>query len=348
MEDAQGSHGASPGGRTAPGTDGAERSRVVPESTGAEAAGRRAVVVVNYGSHDLVERNLSSTLTGLPDVLGVVVDNRTSEAESEAMSDVGRRHGWVVVPSPINVGFGAGVALGVAAARAAGATEFLILNPDAHLDPAAVVKLLARVREKPMELVAPLVVRPDGTSFAELQDLYLADGRMRASRVRPAFIPEADVVRWVSGACFAISSRLWDASGGFDHDYFLYWEDVDLCWRVWAAGGVVRVDEGLTAVHDEGATHASGGPVGAKSPIYYYFNIRNRLIFARKHLDRVSIRRWRRGAPRMALLVLLQGGRRQFRSPRRTIAPALRAVRDGLRGTTGVPRKGGATPKSIH
>jgi GT2 family glycosyltransferase len=320
----------------------------MPEAVAAVPRARRAVVVVNYGSHDLVESNLSATLEGLADVIGVVVDNRTSEAETEAVRELGRRHGWTIVLSPVNVGFGAGVALGVAAARDAEVTEFLILNPDARLAPPAVERLLARVRDAPMELVAPLVVRPDGTGFAELQDLYLADGRMRASRVRPASVPETGVMRWVSGACFAISARLWDATGGFDEDYFLYWEDVDLSRRVWAVGGAVRVDESVTAMHDEGATHAVAGPAGAKSPVFYYFNIRNRLIFARKHLDAASLRRWRRSAPRMALLVLLQGGRRQFRSPGRTVVPALRALRDGLRGEAGVPRKGGASEKSVN
>ena len=164
---------------------------------------------------------------------------------------------------------------------------------------------------------------------------------MRATRARASGISDADVITWVSGACVALSAELWDASGGFDEDYFLYWEDVDLSARVWAVGGTVRVDETVTAVHDEGGTHGFTGPERAKSPIYYYYNVRNRLIFASKHLDEAGQARWRRSAVRIAYRVLLQGGRRQFAHPSKNLVPGLRGVQDGGRYLTrNTPRKG--------
>ena len=312
----------------------------------AEREGRFAVIVVNYGSHELVRQNLGSSLDGL-EVSAVVVDNYVSPSEQDAVRRLVAEQGWAGVLSPDNVGFGAGMRLGIERARQDGATTFLLLNPDARLEPGAVMQLLERAHAYPTELVAPLVIRPDGTSFAELQDLYLEDGRMRASRVRPADVAESGVIHWVSGACIALSAELWDASGGFDDDYFLYWEDVDLSARVWAAGGTVRIEAAVTAIHDEGATHGFSGRAQAKSPLYYYYNIRNRLLFAAKHLDREGQRRWRRTAPRLALLVLLQGGRRQFLHPGRTIVPALRAILDGRRRRIG-PRTGGANRVVPH
>ena len=310
---------------------------------------RFAVVVVNYGSHELLQRNLGPSVAGL-DLDVVVVDNFTTSAERVAVTELAARQGWTAVLSPSNVGFGAGNRLGIERARRGGATTFLLLNPDARLAPADLTRLLARARAHPLELVAPLVARPDGTSFAELQDVYLADGRMRASRVRPPEVPESDVIRWVSGACLAFSAQLWDVSGGFDDDYFLYWEDVDLSARVWRSGGTVRVEADVTAIHDEGATHGFHGALRAKSPVYYYYNIRNRLLFAKKHLDRSAQLRWRRATPRVAMLVLLQGGRRQFLRPGRTIVPALRAIRDGrqARGGMGGPQIGGSQEVDPH
>jgi GT2 family glycosyltransferase len=312
----------------------------------AEQEGRFAVIVVNYGSYELVRQNLGSSVDGL-DMLAVVVDNYISASEQDAVERLAAERDWVAVLSPENVGFGAGMRLGIERARRDGAATFLLLNPDARLEPDAVMQLLERAQAHPSELVAPLVVRPDGTSFAELQDLYLEDGRMRASHVRPADVPESAVIRWVSGACIALSAELWDASQGFDDDYFLYWEDVDLSARVWAAGGTVRVETAVTAIHDEGATHGFRGRAQAKSPLYYYYNIRNRLLFAAKQLDQEGERRWRRTAPRLALLVLLQGGRRQFLHPRRTIVPAVCALLDGRRRRVG-PRFGGADQVVPH
>lgn len=300
----------------------------------AELVERFAVVVVNYGSHELLRSNLAASVVGL-DVCVVVVDNFTSAVEQDSVTALAAEHDWIAVLSPYNVGFGAGNRLGVDRARREGATAFLLLNPDARLEPEDLLRLLRRAEAHPAELVAPLVVRPDGTSFSELQDLYLADGRLRASRMRPPEVAESEVIRWVSGACIALSARLWDAVDGFDDDYFLYWEDVDLSVRVWKCGGEVRVDTAVTAIHDEGATHGFERGTRAKSPLYYYYNVRNRLLFAGKHLDAVRQLRWRKATPRVALLVLLQGGRRQFLRPDRTVVPAVRAIRDGLRGRTG-------------
>ena len=41
---------------------------------------------------------------------------------------------------------------------------------------------------------------------------------------------------WLTGACLAVSKRVWQATGGFDPDYFLYWEDVDYSQRAKAVG----------------------------------------------------------------------------------------------------------------
>jgi len=292
---------------------------------------RAAVVVVNYGSHGLVEANLARTLAGVGDTIGVVVDNFSDAAERAAIDELCRRRGWLSVLSDANEGFGAGVRRGVEAARGTGVRSIVMLNPDAWMDPADLQALVAHTIRDPRVLVAPLVVRPDGTVFADLQDLYLADGTMRASRARPADVPADAVMTWVSGACAALSVELWDASGGFDDDYFLYWEDVDLSARVWAAGGTVEVDRTLRATHDEGGTHGFSTAGRAKSPIYYYYNVRNRYLFAAKHLDEDSRRRWRRSARRVARSVLLQGGRAQFVHPARTVLPAWRALRDGRR-----------------
>lgn len=290
-----------------------------------------AVIVVNFGSHALVDANLSRTLAGLEGVTGVVVDNFTDPAERAAVSELCAARGWTAVLSDRNEGFGTGVRRGVEAIRGRDVRTIVMLNPDAWMEPSALEALVAHAVRDPRALVAPLVVRPDGTVFADLQDLYLADGTMRASRARPAEVREHEVLRWVSGACAALSLELWDASGGFDDDYFLYWEDVDLSARVWAVGGTVELDRDVSAVHDEGGTHGFAAAGRAKSPIYYYYNIRNRFLFARKHLDEDGQRRWRGSATRVARKVLLQGGRRQFVHPARTLVPAWKALRDGRR-----------------
>lgn len=272
-----------------------------------QRSSRPAVVVVNYRSSALLARNLTASTS--PGDLVVVVDNWSDEAERRAVRQLGDEHGWVVECPASNTGFGTGMNLGVASALERGATSVVLLNPDARIEPAATVRLVRQVEDDRSLLLAPRIVTSDGTPWMSgLMDLRLADGTMRSSRHRT---PGAAVMEWVSGAVMALSSDLWLRVGGFDDDYFLYWEDVDLCRRVHEAGGSVRVDASVTAVHDEGGTHADGGG-RAKSETFYYYNIRNRALFARKWLPPADRRRWTATTLRAAWDTMLTGGRRQF------------------------------------
>lgn len=268
---------------------------------------RPALVVVNYGSSGLLAANLPSSSEGVP--LVVVVDSWSGAAERATVRSLADEHGWSVVEPDRNTGFGGGCNLGAAHALRAGATSLVFLNPDARIEPAALASLVEQVEVDRALLLAPRIVDGRGRPWMSgLMDLRLADGTVRSSRHRP---PGAEVVEWVSGAAMALSAELWTATGGFDEDYFLYWEDVDLCRRVHDVGGTVRVDTSVTAVHDEGGTHSTAGS-RAKSPLYYRYNIRNRALYASKWLAPADRRRWARQVPRTARDTLLTGGRRQF------------------------------------
>lgn len=287
-----------------------------------------AIVVVNYGAHALVERNLTRSLNDFGGMV-VVVDNFSTQTEQDAMGAICRRRGWTFFASPTNSGYGGGNNQGAEVAVRLGATELLLLNPDAYISSTALGDLAEYVRHRPMSLVAPVVLRPDGRHYSSATDLHLDTGEMLHRSKRPPNLPAEDVHTWLSGACLMLSVQLWTTVGGFDEDFFLYWEDVDLSHRVALAGGTVEVLESCTAVHDEGSTHSRSVSARAKSPIYYYYNVRNRLLYATKHLPRTTQVRWARSAPRVAYQVLLQGGRRQFVNPRKTFWPALRGVLDG-------------------
>jgi N-acetylglucosaminyl-diphospho-decaprenol L-rhamnosyltransferase len=262
------------------------------------------LVVVNYGSSRLLATNLPRT-TGRSGVRVVVVDSFSGAGERAAVTRLAAAHGWELLTPDTNVGFGGGSNLGAARAVAVGARVLVFLNPDAWTDPAGLAALAAAARSQDRVLVAPRIHRPDGSVYSRgLTYLHRADGTMRARRTSPDDVP------WLSGACLAVGARLWEELGGFDEDYFLYWEDVDLSWRAVALGARLEVVDGAHVVHDEGGTQESRGR--AKSETYYRYDIRNRMVFARKNLGPADVRRWRRALPRAARAVALRGGRRQF------------------------------------
>lgn len=307
-----------------------DASAARPEQTPSFAG--EAVVVVNYGSSRLLADDLARLSRAASGLLTVVVDSFSTRSEREAIVELCRQEDWIAVLPEDNPGFGAGMNAGVARAAEAGAARVLLLNPDAVIAPADARALFDAVAADPDALVAPRILRPDGSVWSAGADVSLVDGRMTSARRRPQ-PPERRAEPWLSGACLCVSLPLWERAGGFADGYFLYWEDVDLSFRVRRAGGRLTLLDGATVTHAEGGTQQSGAESAAtaKSAGYYYFNIRNRMLFAALHLPDDDLVRWLRTSPRIAWEILLQGGRRQFLHPVVPLRAAWRGVRDGRR-----------------
>lgn len=290
-----------------------------------------ALIVVSYASAALLAQHLLRTVASVRPEHVVVVDNRSTDAERAAVRRLADAHDWVLIAPAANLGFGGGVNAGVAAARALGARDLLVLNPDAHIDAASVGALRAAADADGLAMLAPVIRDADGGTWFAGADLYLDDGATRSRAQRGRFAG-AERWEWLSGACLWIPEEAWELTGGFDEDYFLYWEDVDLSRRLVERGGRIRVVPEAVAVHDEGGTHRDAGQRGrAKSSVYYYFNIRNRMLFAVKHLDRSGVARWRSQLLPSAREVLLRGGRRQLLRSTLPVRAAWRGVADARR-----------------
>jgi GT2 family glycosyltransferase/glycosyltransferase involved in cell wall biosynthesis len=309
-----------------------------------------AVVVVSFGSVELLRRNLATADLSGPDVRVVVVDNLSTLANRRAVEALGAAQGWHVVGMPDNRGFGAACNAGVSAARELGCRTFLFLNPDAVISPAVVAELRAHSLREPMSMISPVLVDSGGRVVFRVARTDLRDGRVR-SRPAGAHRRSTDPGDWLCGACVVVHDDLLTRIGGFDEDYFLYWEDVDLGYRAIAAGGTVVLREDLVAVHDEGGTHADGRPEGAKSALYYRYNCRNRLAFAARHLGRRRLLRWVLATPRVSWEILLRGGRRQLlHSPGllgATVVGSLAGVALALRALVTARRPPGQRPSIV-
>lgn len=284
---------------------------------------RTAVIVVNYGSHGLIERNLPALPLTNAGLGVVIVDNHSSETERDAVRRLCADRGWHLVTQS-NLGFGGGVNSGIAAARRLGFRRYIMLNPDAVADVAALRALAAQVGESPDALVAPTILTPAGDVWFSGGTVVVERG-VTVTRGADSTAPHG----WLTGACIAVHDSLWGRLGGFDDRYFLYWEDIDLSWRCVEAGGRLLVRDDIRIVHDAGGTQGGGR---AKSTTYYYYNCRNRLLFATRHLHRRDIIRWALLTPVYARRVLLRGGRRQFlHRPWRPLWAALSGSAHGIR-----------------
>lgn len=301
------------------------------------------IVVVNYGSHGLIDDNLGSTELSRLDAYVVIVDNFSTAEERAAIERVVDEHEWRLIGLADNAGFGAGVNVGLRAADEAGCGCFLVLNPDARVDSQVIAELQQHSLRDPYALISPTLMTPTGEVAFQGSQVYLDTGRIK--RLPPpveaaALGAAGDVINdrtlgdgrpaqaWLPGTCLAVHRDLLAKAGGFDEPYFLYWEDLDLSYRCRASGGSLVIRHDLSVVHDEGGTQQRRDS-RALSERYYYWNCRNRLLFAARHLPARQVFRWIVHTPAESWQILMRGGRRQLlHSPR----PLLATVRGSFAG----------------
>ncbi len=218
-----------------------------------------SAVVVDYHAGPALEDCVASLgANGVREV--VVVDNATP---GTARSILARRP-VTVVETGRNLGYGRGVNRG--AAVAAPSRYLLVTNPDVVVHDGAVDALVAFLEQRDdVALVGPLIVRPDGSLYPSQRvfpNVWLAATHALIApwwptnpATRRYRSPRPDgTVDWVSGACFVIRREVFEAVGGFDERYFMFAEDMDLCWRVRERGLAVAAVSTAVVTHVEGVS----------------------------------------------------------------------------------------------
>jgi len=213
------------------------------------------VVIVSWQAGAM----LCDALEALPDgVPVVVVDNAGETGLAERVQAV-RPDVRLLVPGR-NLGFGQACNLGAAAL---GEADVLLLNPDARLDGAALETLRAALDADPgIAAVGPAVRGPDGMwerTWGEDPGFRAEWAERRQGRTVAERPHEARDVAWLSGCCLLVRRGAWDAVGGFDPGYFLYYEDADLCRRLRAWGGRICFLPRAVVCHARGAVTGSLG-----------------------------------------------------------------------------------------
>lgn len=221
-------------------------------------------LVVSYNTAGLLRRCLAS-LGEAAEV--VVVDN----ASVDGSADMVRREFPAVTLIPLgrNVGFGAGVN---EAARHATHDSFLLLNPDAELGPGALPRMAESLRRRPRagaigfhqvdgHGIFQLSFGPRPSLLLELVRMViqrrLDRGDIRLARLVDRIFSKPRRVPWVTGSSLLVRREAFEAVGGFDENFFLYFEDADLCLRLGEKIGPIWYDPTVTVIHDRGAS-ASG------------------------------------------------------------------------------------------
>lgn len=139
-----------------------------------------------------------------------------------------------VVNNTVVKGFGANHN---AAFSLAGAPYFCVLNPDIRFAQDPLPALIELLADQSVGVVAPLIVNPAGGIEDSARRFPTPAGIIKKACSGPSD-PDYDAGEallypdWVAGMFMVFRAETFRAAGGFDEGYFLYYEDVDLCWRL--------------------------------------------------------------------------------------------------------------------
>lgn len=223
---------------------------------------RIAVVTVAFRSNDVLPGFLASIpASSTEPVLTVVVDNRPDSDSSAAA--LAHEIGAIYVAQPNNPGYGGAVNAGVKSLPV-DVGWVLVSNPDVVLHP-GVIDALVAVGESDERIgaIGPAVLNPDGTVYPSARrvpslrtgvghalfvNLWADNPWTRRYRADDEAVAARDA-GWLSGACLLVRRTAFDELGGFDEDYFMYFEDVDLGYRLGKAGYRNRYEPAATVTH---------------------------------------------------------------------------------------------------
>jgi N-acetylglucosaminyl-diphospho-decaprenol L-rhamnosyltransferase len=231
-----------------------------------------AVVVTYNSAHCLPD--LAKSLASFKHI--TIVDNGSQDTIDSAV----RQHlpQAQLIRLLRNQGFGTANNVALKQALQGRKTPFaLLLNPDCQLTDGALLQLMDTAQNHPTAaVVAPQISRPDGSleiSYRWPQGLWSSSG------------PAAQgvcCVGFVSGAVMLLRLSAFEDIGFFDEDFFLYYEDEDLCTRLFKAKRAMVIDPQACAVHASRSSVKEGFPWRSEY-IRGFHHAQSKLIYERKH-----------------------------------------------------------------
>ncbi len=241
-----------------------------------------SIVIISYNVMDCIEACLSSIEENLPSssVETIVIDNSSTDGSPDLIKE---NFPWVkLTRNRRNLGYSRANNQGIKETRG----EFILfLNPDTIVLPQALNILRNEMKTDPsVGAVGPLLFSSENhfqvsfgreiSFFHELLQKSLLNHYFRRKLKK---IQKKREVGWLSGACLLTRKSILEKTGLFDEDFFLYFEDIDLCRRIRKNGWK------LILLPEAKVYHTGGGSAAKlkKSSLYHYR--KSQLLYYKKH-----------------------------------------------------------------
>lgn len=257
-----------------------------------------SIVIVNYNVKDFLHKCLSSiqSSSGKLNIETIVVDNDSKDGSVEYLQPRFPEVKFIALKE--NIGFGKANNLGF---NESSGKYILILNPDTILEERTLSVMFEYMKQNPETGIAGCkVLNPDGTfqlacrrgfptpwaAFSKLFGLQKLFPKSKLfARYNQTFLPTDKTynIDAVIGAFMFCRKEVIDELKGFDPDFFMYGEDIDLCFRADKLGWKVSY------VHETSIVHYKGESTKRSSvnEVKHFYNAME--IFVQKHYSKSSV-----------------------------------------------------------
>jgi len=247
-----------------------------------------AVILLNWNTPDYTSACIASLKqfcdTALFDI--IVADNGSTDNSltllRKEFDDV------VFIDNGSNLGFAEGNNRALDYSLANGYTYSMLINTDTLVDEDIVTKLVTHLSAHPQAAA----VQPAIYWMHDPEKIWNGEGKFNTitgNTVSDTDVPAADApyksVKWATGCCVLLRNTALAKSGLLNNLFFLYYEDVELSYRLRDNGFEVHYLPSCKMYHEAGVSAKTGAPKkeGFLSPVIHYYISRNHIWFLRKY-----------------------------------------------------------------
>ena len=246
-----------------------------------------AVVILNWNGVKLLEQFLPSIVNYSPEADIYVADNASTD---DSIAFVKTNFPSVqIIQNESNLGFAEGYN---EALKSVDAEIFALVNSDIEVTENWLKPILQTFENEPKTaIIQPKILDYKNKEYFEyagaaggFTDKYgymFCRGRIFDTLEKDyGQYDDNCEIFWASGACFFIRSSVYRQLKGFDADFFAHQEEIDLCWRAFNKGLVIKYNSQSVVFHLGGATLQQGNPKKT------FLNFRNSLLMMLKNLPK--------------------------------------------------------------
>lgn len=243
-----------------------------------------SIIIVSYNTKELLRSCLTSIYQYVndSDFEVIVVDNASSDKTVSMVKDEFKK--VQVIESKENLGFGKACNKGAEAAKG---NYVVFLNSDTSFNSDIITSMVHEFKNGQnigvvggiLESVGKTTSQSFGKSY-NLFNIFLLLTGLEKLRTK-VLLKKSMQVDWVSGGCMMVQKALFNNLKGFDEHFFMYMEDVDLCYRVKKMGYRVVVDSSVQLSHvGQGSSNRGFAIVEIyKGLLYFYKKHKNTLEY---------------------------------------------------------------------